>query len=215
VARPEGADATEHHDVALSDDPDGRIVTLRAIEPEDAPALRRAFEQLSPVSRYRRFQRDVPELTEEMASYLTRVDGVSHLAWIAVHVSPDLKDERIVGVARAIRLEDKADVAEIAVTVADDFQRHGLGRILLEALGAAALRKGIRAFRAEVLASNEPAARSLDTLVAGTRQGELLVYEIPLDAVTGADSTSVFGRFLRMAASPIGRAMRSLRAPGG
>ncbi len=171
VARPEGADETEVRDVALGDDADGRIVTVRAIEPEDAPALRRAFAQLSAVSRYRRFQRDVPEMTEEMASYLTRVDGVSHLAWIAVHVSPDLKDERIVGVARAIRLADQAgrrrDRGHRRRRLPGARARADLARVARS--GGA--RKGIRAFRAEVLASNEPVARSLDTLVAGTPAG--------------------------------------------
>ncbi len=197
---------------------DGRAVTLRPIEPADAPALRRAFAELSPVSRYRRFQRDLTEMTDDMARYLTQVDGVSHLAFIALSVSPDLKDERIVGVARAIRLAPGtdgaggSDVAEIAVTVADDFQGRGLGRLLLEALGAAATRQGIRAFRAEVLASNEPAARALDTLAPGTREGETLVYEIPLDGKSDVRSdSSVFARFVRLAASPMGRAFRSLR----
>ena len=187
-------------------DLDGRAVSLRPIEPGDAAALQRAFADLSPVSRYRRFQRDLGEMNEEMARYLTQVDGVSHLAWVALSVSPDLKDERIVGVARAIRLTSKADIAEVAVTVADDFQGHGLGRVLLETLGAAARRKGIHAFRAEVLASNEPAARALDTLVPGSREGEVIVYEIPLDART---DSSVFARFVRLAASPLGRAIRS------
>ena len=200
-------------------DLDGRAVTLRPIEPGDAPALRRAFAELSPISRYRRFQRDLTEMSEETARYLTHVDGVSHLAFVALHVSPDLKDERIVGVARAIRLAPPVDgasvagdVAEIAVTVADDFQGRGLGRHLLQAIGDAATRKGIRAFRAEVLASNEPAARALDTLVPGTREGETLVYEVPLDGKSDTRSDrSVFARFVRLAASPIGRAFRSLR----
>ena len=215
VARVEGPDETRQTLPSLP-----AAVTFRAIEPADAPALRRAFAALSPVSRYRRFQRDLAELSDDMVTYLTHVDGVSHLAWIALHVSPDLKDERIVGVARAIRLTDtgRTDVAEIALTVADDFQRHGLGTRLLEVLADAARRQGIGAFRAEVLASNEPAALALANLVEGTREGELLVYEIPLDTLaddagagTDAAEPSVFTRFVRLAASPIGRAFRSLR----
>jgi RimJ/RimL family protein N-acetyltransferase len=57
---------------------------------------------------------------------------------------------------------DRPDIAEVAFVVQDTWQNRGLGTIMLEALLAAAEARGIRRFRAYVLASN---ARMIDLLV--------------------------------------------------
>ena len=60
---------------------------------------------------------------------------------------------RIVCGARYVRLADPA-VAEIALTVHDDFQRQGIGRHLLRLLIEQGRRDGFRTFVADVLATN-------------------------------------------------------------
>src|SRR5262245_31036074 len=121
-----GPEYREQHELS-----DGSVVTLRHIRKEDAEELRRAFERLSPTSRYRRFFGGLHTLTDDMLRYLTDVDGTNHVAIVATHESPDLKTENGVGVARFVRLADEPEVAEAAVTVSDDMQRKGLGRKLL------------------------------------------------------------------------------------
>jgi GNAT superfamily N-acetyltransferase len=49
-----------------------------------------------------------------------------------------------VGVARYVRAGADPEVAEVAVTVVDDWQGRGLGRALLERLAARARREGVR-----------------------------------------------------------------------
>jgi GNAT superfamily N-acetyltransferase len=171
-------DYREEHTLA-----DGARVTLRSIRPEDGPVLRDGFAHLSPLSRYRRFFGGVAELSDAMVRYLTEVDGQNHLAIVATTDSLDLKTEVGLGVARFIRIKEEPDVAEAAVTVIDAAQGRGIGRLLLHALAEAARERGVRAIRAEVLASNTPMRRILDDVGATVRSddGTTLVFDVPLE----------------------------------
>ena len=111
----------------------------------------RGFARLSPESRYRRFLVAMPELMEEMARYLTVIDHHDHEAIIAL----DDNTGEGIGVARYVRSKERPDVAEVAVTVIDDWQGRGLGTLLLEAISARARAEGIRTFSALILATND------------------------------------------------------------
>ena len=89
----------------------------------DRELLLRGFARLSPESRYRRFLAPTAELSEATVRYLTEIDHHSHEAMIALD---EQTGERI-GVARYVRDPDQPDVAELAVTVIDDWQGKGLG----------------------------------------------------------------------------------------
>lgn len=162
---------------------DGTKLTLRLIRPEDGEPLRRGFSRLSPTSRYRRFLSGISELSDEMVRYFTEVDGVNHVAVVATTDSLDLKTEIGLGVARVIRLEGEPTVAEAAVTVSDDAQRKGIGRLLVRTIAEAALERGVKTIRAEVLATNAPMRRLLDEVSAVVRSddGTTLVFDIPLE----------------------------------
>jgi GNAT superfamily N-acetyltransferase len=162
---------------------DGTKVTLRMIRPEDGEALREGFSRLSPTSRYRRFLSGMSELSDGMVRYLTEVDGLDHVAIVATTDSLDLKTEIGLGVARMIRLEGEPTVAEAAVTVGDDVQRRGLGRLLVRAMAEAARERGVQTIRAEVLATNAPVRRLLDEVGAVVRSddGTTLVFDVPLE----------------------------------
>jgi RimJ/RimL family protein N-acetyltransferase len=71
-----------------------------------------------------------------------------------------------VGVSRYVRASDEHDVAEAAVTVVDDYHGRGLGRLLLEMLGAAALENGVLRFRAYVQEDNRPIRELLESMGA-------------------------------------------------
>jgi len=173
-----GPDFRESHTLG-----DGTRVVLRHIRPDDAPELARDFERLSPESRYRRFFGGMTHLSEAALRYLTEVDGKDHVAIVATCDSPDLKTETGLGVARFVRLHDEPTVAEAAVTVVDDMQRQGLGRLLAATLAIAAHERGIRTFRAEVLADNEPMVSLLHEVGAralATDAG-VVTFDIPLE----------------------------------
>jgi GNAT superfamily N-acetyltransferase len=136
--------------------PDGTRVTLRPMRPDDKAELRRAILALSEETTMRRFLRAHVEPSEAVLAHLTEVDQENHVAVVAVVASPDLKEERFAAVGRFVRMPDNPAVAESAVTVADDFQHRGLGRVMLMELVWLARRHGITRFRAEVLKDNLP-----------------------------------------------------------
>jgi GNAT superfamily N-acetyltransferase len=93
----------------------------------------------------------MPELTEEMLGYLTDVDHHAREAIIAL----DEETGEGLGVARYVRSTERLDLAEVAVTVIDDWHGRGLGTLLLEVLSVWAREEGIRSFTALMLATNE------------------------------------------------------------
>jgi GNAT superfamily N-acetyltransferase len=192
---------------------DGTPVTIRFIRPEDRDELVRCFGRLSPVSRYRRFLSARDELSDEALDYLTRVDGVGHVALVAVTDSPDLKTDQGLGIARFVRLRDEPAVAEAAVTVLDDVQGKGLGTLLLRTLADAARERGIEAFRGEVLASNLPMRRMLDEVGAKVihEDADSVLVDVALGAGDEAGAT-ILGRVLRVVATALA-SVRALALP--
>ncbi len=142
---------------------DGRSVTIRPVLPQDA-ILQRAFvARLSPTMRYRRFHGPVKELSEATLSYMTEVDYSSHLALLATALDA-AGCEIQVAEARWVRREppDSTDVADFALVVADDWQRAGLGMLLLGKLAASAAAQGLRHLSGDVLADNDGMRRLLN-----------------------------------------------------
>lgn len=124
-------------------------VRLARLEPGDGESLRRFFFRLSPESRYRRFMSPVVRPEQARPERLLDVDHRDREALVG------LVGGEIVGVARYVRYSS-TDVADLAVVVADDWQRHGLATRMLSALADAALAAGIRNFRLTMQADNRP-----------------------------------------------------------
>ena len=183
---------------------DGTPVTLRNIRPSDAAELRRGFERLSPGSRYRRFLASRNTLSDETLRYLTCVDGHDHGAIVAITRAADGTEVGL-GIARFIRMADDPEVAEAALTVIDDAQGKGLGRILALALARAASAQGIARFRGEILAANEPVQQLLDEAGAVVRpSGDgSLVFDVELDPPEPQRLEHTARRLLRAAASQV------------
>ncbi len=133
---------------------DGARVRLRPIAPEDRQLLATSFERLSEQSRYRRFMTTKSTLSAAELTYLVdEVDHSDHEAIVAIDPVTGL----LLGIARYVRSEEHSETAEVAVTVADDWQRRGLGRALLDRLTYRARGEGVRRFSALVLSENRPA----------------------------------------------------------
>jgi GNAT superfamily N-acetyltransferase len=177
---------------------DGTPVIIRPIRADDREELLRCFARLGPRSRYQRFLMPKAELTEATLTYLTEVDGRDHVALVALTDSPDFKRDVGLGVARFIRLPGEDGVAEAAVTVVDDAQGKGLGKLLLAALTREARRRGIKMFRGEVLASNRAMRHILEEASAVVREegGETVVLDVPVGD-DASDSDSPARRVLR------------------
>lgn len=148
--------------------PDGGLLSLRPIRPEDGPLLAEGFTRLSPESRFLRFFSPLDHLSAAQLRYFTEIDYVDHFAWVATVATPD-HPELGVAVARYIRSHDDPTAAEAAVAVADDHHRRGIGSILLEALAAVALTRGITSFHLLVRADNHGMIAAMHELGAEHR----------------------------------------------
>jgi nucleotide-binding universal stress UspA family protein/L-amino acid N-acyltransferase YncA len=172
-------------------------VTLRPITPADKPLLAASFERLSEESRYRRFFTSMNKLSAAQLDYLVDVDHQDHEAIVAV----DPISGEGLAVARYIRSNEDAEAAEVAVTVADDWQHRGLGRALLDRLTYRARREGVRRFTALVQSDNRASLGLLAGVGDARRQYDTgvvkLVIELPPERGMGVQ----LKRALRAAAT--------------
>ncbi|MGH3160451.1 MAG: GNAT family N-acetyltransferase [Streptosporangiaceae bacterium] len=160
---------------------DGSTVLIRQVRGADAPLLADGFARLSARSRRMRFLGSKTTLSAAELRYFTEVDHYDHEALVAL--SP--AGQRGVGIARYIRDPDDPGAAEIAVTIADDWQGRGLGTELLARLSDRARQAGIGRFTATVAADNAAMTRLLWKMGAeltGRSRGTV-DYEVALEPV--------------------------------
>ena len=134
------ATTTEKPAVMHVDLGDGHVVAIRPMHRTDAAADRRFLEALSPESRRARFLGSITHVDDRLLDLLVSEDAQGPLAVVAT--LPGDNGMEIIGVARISPVGDGS--AECAVTVADAWQRRGLGLRLFDALKQLAARRGIR-----------------------------------------------------------------------
>ncbi|MBI2373911.1 MAG: GNAT family N-acetyltransferase [Deltaproteobacteria bacterium] len=149
---------------------DGTQVRLRLIRPDDKQLLADGLARMSPESRYYRFFSAKDHLTSAELRYLTELDGENHVAIGAARTGPSGEDVGM-GVARFIRFRDRPEVAEAAVTVIDEAQGLGLGKILLSRLLVAASERGVKRFQCDFLAHNKGMRALVEALADQARYG--------------------------------------------
>jgi len=159
---------------------DGTKVHLRPIVPEDEPLLHEAVAAMSERTVYFRFFSPLKRMSDALAHRLAVVDYHDRFAIVATTHKPS-GHERIVGVARYDRGRG-TDVAEVALAVIDEFQRRGLGGILLGELARVGRRHGLKTFQLIVLPDNREMLGLLRKL-GWIHQARLTggVYEISFD----------------------------------
>lgn len=140
--------------------PDGSVIVLRPLEPDDAALVGEVFEGLGPASRQRRFLVPKNRLSESDLRLLTAVDHWHHEAFVALSAT----DGRAVGIGRFVRDVQDRGTADMAVTVVDSWQVHGVGSILTDVLAARARELGVRRFSVVMTTDNRGAARLMDRL---------------------------------------------------
>jgi GNAT superfamily N-acetyltransferase len=128
-------------------DAGGQRYHVRPIRPDDAPRLVAFHQLLSPHSVYLRFFTFHPTLSQAEVERFTTVDYVNRLALVA------MAGHRMIAVGRFDRTPGGTE-AEVAFVVADEYQHHGIGSLLLDELARAAWQRGVEVFRAETLAEN-------------------------------------------------------------
>ena len=130
---------------------DGSEVVVRPIGPDDASLLQAFVRRLSARSRRFRFFAALAELSAAQLDRFVNVDPARGLALVAL--SGRQEGAAIVAEARYALAQEDGN-AEFAIAVADDFQRRGLGRRLVQRLLATAWRRGVRRLFGEIKSDN-------------------------------------------------------------
>jgi acetyltransferase len=160
---------------ALADRPPALVdpeILVRPLTHSDRPAVAFALRHLGPRSRYRRYLTAAPlAVGAPELDRLLAVDHWHHEVLIACHLAPRIP----VGVCEYVRTDD-FETAELAIAVADDWQRHGVGRQLLAELRERAWTAGVRRLSATVLRENVGAL----ALLHGLGETERMTCEGPL-----------------------------------
>ena len=142
---------------------DGERLTVRQLRGDDVERLRRLHGRLSPASLRRRFMTACPRPSDAMLARLVDLDHRDREALVAV------AGDEIMAVARYHRRPGTAE-AEVAITVADAWQRRGIARALVRRLVERARENGIDAFVGIISGENDPARGLLRTLAPGAER---------------------------------------------
>jgi acetyltransferase len=158
-----------HHTAAL--------INVRPLDSRDRDAFSAWFGRLSDDSRRKRFLGPKPRLSARELTYLTEVDQVNHTALVAV-------DDRgqLIGEARYATSKPGDEVADFAVTVADEWQGRGIGSRLAARVIESARANGITRLTAMTLWDNTAAIALLHRLgfLRAGYDGDALEYELAL-----------------------------------
>lgn len=176
-------DATTGFDWTLRD---GTRLHLRPIGADDKARLSSALPGISAENLYRRFFMPVVRLSEQQLRFLTEVDQVHHIAWLAL--ARDEEGRPLVGVCRCVQLDDQPQIAEAALLVVDRYQHLGVGTLLLATLSLLAARHGITTLRSFALEENLPFLRTMSQLGARSRweYANVRRIDLPVYATPGA-----------------------------
>jgi GNAT superfamily N-acetyltransferase len=130
-------------------------IRIRPIRPGDRNALMRFYEELSPDSLSRRFHGASIGIVDRAAVFFCGPDHEHREGLVAVLEEPGSGGASAPTIVGHLSLEPSgAQEVEIAVAVADAWQRHGIGRRLLVAAMAWAERHGIERLRASMQSTN-------------------------------------------------------------
>ena len=186
VRQSDVARAPRRDELVLSD---GTRLRLRPLTRDDRDGVLALFGRLSEESRWRRFMSPKPSLAPRELDYMTDIDHVAHEAYAAV----DERDGSLAGVARYVRHNGAECSAELAVEVADELQRRGIGTALCMRVIERARENGFTVLTATSLWSNQPARRLLRRLGFHARRSQGREIELALVLVDTATEKGGIG----------------------
>ncbi len=139
----------------------GELVTIRPAKPVDERRIQEHFYSLDADDVVARFFKEKSRFTREEAEGVTHVDYVNDLTLVAL--VGEFGFGRVVGVGEYL-VDSDTNEAEVAFSVSKEFQKTGIGKLLLRKLASAARENGIRGFFAYTAAHNQGMIRLFASL---------------------------------------------------
>jgi GNAT superfamily N-acetyltransferase len=132
----------------------GRL-SVRPVGPPDVPEMKRFVDRLSAQTLHNRTLGGFVRVGETLLLQLCSPQPPAEVALAVVQRAPGSGPAGFAAVGRFAPCDDAPTLAEFAVTVADDCQRSGLGRLLLGELAVLARERGYAGLTGTALATND------------------------------------------------------------
>lgn len=129
----------------------GRKVLVRPAKASDATGLQDIFYNMEPKDIYTRFFMHLASFTDKMAQHLCNVDYENEMAFTAV--VGERENEKVIG-SSCYFIDYTDNLAEVGYMIRPEWQRCGLGSALQGRMAEYAQSKGVRGFKANILAEN-------------------------------------------------------------
>jgi len=139
----------EHYDTLR----DGTEIFFRPVKPTDEASISEMLYSLSPTSVRTRYMTQTMTFPHKDVQQLTNIDYRQNIC--IVGTVPSVSEEQVVAIAQYF-LDPKTQAAEVAFIVQDEWQKKGMGTLLLNYLTQIAKQRGVRRFYAKVLPVNKP-----------------------------------------------------------
>ena len=156
-------------------------VTIRPMTAEDSKIEADFVRSLSLQTKHERFFEGIKELSPKMLKQLCDIDGKNVMAFVAT--IQDMGKEKQIGVCR-YATGSEGSAIEIAVTVADDWQHQGIGKLLMKPLVEYAKDNGIKKLYSIYLTRNVAMHHLADDFGMTTKRdpddAQLVIYSLLL-----------------------------------
>jgi acetyltransferase len=125
---------------------------IRPIRPEDEPLIYSLFKTVSEETIIFRFNQRLSDMPHERLARYCQLDYERELAFVAlIRESPER--ERIIADVRMLKMPD-LETAELAIVVADEWQGHGIGTMLIDYCIRIARELEVKTLWMEILRTN-------------------------------------------------------------
>lgn len=138
-----------------------------SVLPVNALQIANGLKDMSNESIRNRFLGSKKEFSQQELEYLTHLDGINNYA---IGIEERERSQRGVAIVRLVRSSEDPQRAEIAISMIDDYQKMGLGELMLNLITLAAVERNITRLSFTYLPQNEGIVRLIQrmgTPVAG------------------------------------------------
>ncbi len=132
-----------------------------SVLPVNALQIANGLKDMSNESIRNRFLGSKKEFSQQELEYLTHLDGINHYA---IGIEERERPQRGVAIVRLVRSSEDPQQAEIAISIIDDYQKMGLGKMLLNLITLAAIERGITRLSFTYLPQNEGIVRLINRM---------------------------------------------------